>query len=112
MLSMSPIELLPIISDICDEKYAAVGGMEKWNLISDDEKHVVDLFIHAGCCMYKETNSCKGGSSSMTAWWANAGVQGPIKLMNNDNTAAAAVGLFVARKRALDVSGARGVKTT
>jgi hypothetical protein len=29
MLPMSPIELLPIILDICDEKYVAVGGMEK-----------------------------------------------------------------------------------
>lgn len=29
MLSMSPIELLPIISYISDEKYAAVGGIEK-----------------------------------------------------------------------------------
>jgi hypothetical protein len=29
MLSMSPIELLPIISDISNEKYAAIGGIEK-----------------------------------------------------------------------------------
>ena len=28
----------------------------------------------------------------MTAWWANAGVPSHIKLMNHDNTAAAAVG--------------------
>jgi hypothetical protein len=46
MLSMSPIELLLIISDISDEKYAAVGGMEKWNLLSDEEKGEREMQLH------------------------------------------------------------------
>jgi hypothetical protein len=87
-------------------------GQAQYEALSDSERHVVDLFIHAGCCMHKEINSCKGGNSSMTAWWADAGIQGPIKLMNNDNTAAAAVGSSAACKRALDVLGTGGVKAT
>jgi hypothetical protein len=66
-------------------------GQAQYEVLLDNERHVVDLFIHTGCCIHKETNSCKGGNSSMTAWWADAGVQGPIKLMDCDNTAAAAV---------------------
>jgi len=62
--------------------------------------------------MHKELNSCKGGNSSMMAWWAEAGLEGPVKLMNRDNTAAAAEGSSAARKRAIDVSGAGGVKAT
>jgi len=62
--------------------------------------------------MHKELNSCKGGNSSMMAWWAEAGLEGPVKLMNRDNTAAAAEGSLAAQKRAIDVSGAGGVKAT
>jgi hypothetical protein len=46
MLSMSPIELLPIISDISNEKYAVVGGIEKWNLLSNEEKGERDAAAH------------------------------------------------------------------
>jgi hypothetical protein len=140
MLSLSPIELLPIISDVCDAKFAAIWGMEKWaclldeekaardaavheeiivhlskaeyEALSDDKRHAVDLFIHAGCCMHKELNSCKGGNSSMTAWRAESGLTGSVKLMNRDNTATATTGSSAACQRAINVSGAGGVKAT
>jgi hypothetical protein len=62
--------------------------------------------------MHKELNSCKGGNSSMTAWWAKSGLTGPVKLMNHDNTAAATTSSSAARQHAINVSGAVGVKAT
>jgi len=38
MLFLSPIELLPIISDVCDVKFATIGGMERWAFLLDEEK--------------------------------------------------------------------------
>ena len=48
----------------------------------------------------------------MVAWWAEAGLTGPVKLMNHDNTAAAVAGSSTACERAINVSGAGGVKAT
>jgi len=67
-------------------------GQVEYEVLSDDERHAVDLFIHAGCCMHKELNFCKRGNSSTTAWWAELGLSGPVKLMNCDNTVAATGG--------------------
>lgn len=45
--------------------------------------------------------------------WDEAGLPGPIKLMNRDNAAAAGIdGMSRAKQRALEVSGAGGVKAT
>ena len=48
----------------------------------------------------------------MMAWWSKVGLTGPIKLMNQDNSAAAASDSSTVRNRALNVSGAGGVKLT
>ena len=140
ILSISPINLLPLIAQACDDKITAVGGLDAWNALSDNErehhdagtyeriilllgeteyqalspedKRVVNLFIHAGCCMHKEMNSAKGGNSCMMGMWSKAGLVGPIKLMNRDNAAAAAGGSSTAKVRAAEVSGAGGVKAT
>src|SRR5882724_8860595 len=51
--------LLPIISDVCDQKSATVGGMEKWGLLSDEEKAErdatahEDIVIHLGQAEYE-----------------------------------------------------------
>jgi hypothetical protein len=45
MLSMSLIELLPIISDVCDQKFAAVWGMEKW-VCSLMKKRQREMLLH------------------------------------------------------------------
>jgi hypothetical protein len=140
ILSVSPMALLEIIAEACDEKITAAGGLEQWNSLSEevqDEKDAeayaqiimhlgedaydtlsaedqcaVGLFIHAGCCMHKELNTCKGGNTCMMAWWAKEKATGPVKLMNRDNAAAAASGSSTAKKRAADISGAGGVKAT
>jgi hypothetical protein len=137
---MSPITLLPIIAEACNEKTTAAGGMDKqlslskekqeekdaeayaqivmhlgeyaYDNLSAENQQAVDLFIHAGCCMHKGLNTCKGGNACMVAWWAKANVTGPVKLMNWDNAAAATGGSSTAKKRAADVSGAGGVKAT
>jgi hypothetical protein len=137
MLSISPLDSLPLISKACDDKIKDVGGFDAWTALSDEErdhhdagtyewiilllgeaeyqalspedKCIVNLFIHAGCCMHKELNSCKGGNSQMMAMWSKAGLVGPVKLMNRDNAAA---GPSAARIRAAEVSGAGGVKAT
>ena len=117
ILDISTVSLLSIVSEFCDDKISSVGGIESWNKLlkdrkdewdakayhqiilrlgedayldlSPEERRLVNLFIHAGCCMHKELNSCSGGNKSMTAWWLSAGLTGPIKLMNRDNSAAA-----------------------
>jgi hypothetical protein len=137
-LDLSPIELLPVISEVCDRKIAAVGGYEKWfslspeeqvfhdasayeklvellgaaayEALAPEEKQFVNLFIHAGCCMHKELNSNKGGNTAMMAWWAANGLVGPIKLMNRDNARAAADGSSAAAQLASNISTAGGVK--
>jgi hypothetical protein len=62
--------------------------------------------------MHKEMSSAKGGNSCMMAMWSKAGLNGPIKLMNRDNAAAAAGGSSSAKVHAAEVSGAGGVKAT
>jgi hypothetical protein len=110
ILDVSAVSLLFIASECCDDKIASVGGIELWNKLSKEEKEewdakaydqiilclgenayldlspeecqLVNLFIHAGCCMHKELNSCTGGNKFMMAWWSKAGLTRPIKLMN------------------------------
>ena len=46
----------------------------------------------------------------MMAYWEKEGLQGPVKLMNKDNAAAASGGSSAAKTRAGDVSQGGGVK--
>jgi hypothetical protein len=62
--------------------------------------------------MHKEMNSIKGGNAWMMVFWEAAGLIGPIKLVNHDSAAAAAIRGSTAQKRATDVSQAGGVKLT
>lgn len=62
--------------------------------------------------MHKEMNSVKGGNAAMAAWWEEAGLRGPMKLMNKANAAAAATGAGQARDQAVDASQSGGVKLT
>lgn len=141
VLEMDPIELLQVITEVNDDKILSVGGITAWNSLSEEEqdnqqalaharvisrigndaydslgpeeKRIVNLFIHMGCCMHKEMNSGKGGNSFMMKSWDEAEIPGPIKLMNRDNAAAAGIdGMSRAKQRALEVSGAGGVKAT
>jgi hypothetical protein len=108
ILCISPINLLPLIAQACEDKITAVGWLDAGTAISDNEREhhdvgtyeqiilllgeteyqalspedkcVVNLFIHAGCCMHKEMNSAQEGNFCMMWMWSKA--VGPIKLMN------------------------------
>jgi hypothetical protein len=60
-------------------------GEDAYEGLSDTEKHNLDLFLWAGCCMHKELNSVKGGNSTMMAWWEANNRPPPILLANRDN---------------------------
>jgi hypothetical protein len=62
--------------------------------------------------MHKELNAVKGGNTAMMAFWAQNGLQPPIKLYNCDNEAVALGGTSAAQKRAQDVSQAGAMKMT
>ncbi|KIJ63694.1 hypothetical protein HYDPIDRAFT_168196 [Hydnomerulius pinastri MD-312] len=68
------------------------------------------FFVWVGCCMHKELNAVKGGDKCMTAWWDKNGIDGPLLLMNQDNTAAASGGSSDARSHAIQISGQGAVK--
>lgn len=88
-------------------------GNDTYDSLGPEEKRIVNLFIHMGCCMHKEMNSGKGSNSFMMKSWDEAEIPGPIKLMNCNNAAAAGInGMSWAKQRALEVSGAGGVKAT
>ncbi|KAH9848418.1 hypothetical protein C2E23DRAFT_739684 [Lenzites betulinus] len=85
-------------------------GEAEYALLPDEDKARVDRFVHAGCCMHKELNSVKGGNTEMVAYWATAGVQGPVLLMNKGNGAAASHGPSPAQQHATAVSRGGAVK--
>lgn len=62
--------------------------------------------------MHKEMNTIKWGNTYLKIYWIDIGADGPMKLMNRDNAAAAALGGQAAADRAEEVSQAGGVKLT
>ena len=94
-----------VYCDICIEL-----GNQPFNALTEDEKEVIDFFVWAGCGMHKEMNLVKGGTVSMAQYWSEKGLQGPIKLMNKDNTAAAQLGTSAAKERTEEVS--QGVQSS
>jgi hypothetical protein len=87
-------------------------GKKAWESLTDAERHEIQLFIWAGCCMHKEMNSVKGGARALAEYWEKSGTEGPIKLMNRDNAAAAATGPSAAQTCALEVSSGGAVRLT
>ncbi|KAG2074964.1 hypothetical protein BDR04DRAFT_1171787 [Suillus decipiens] len=79
-------------------------GQEKFDGLTESAKESVDFFVWAGCCMHKDLNAVKGGNARMQSWWAHHSVNGPILLMNHDNTAAVLGGSSSVQARALHVS--------
>ena len=106
-------ELIPFFLEAQKSMFSLVGGKEKWNILSeeekterhafsmeqlvkglgknhydklsDDEKRILKLFIWAGCGCHKDLNSVRGGNLAMTAWWLKNNVQPPVLLANRDN---------------------------
>lgn len=87
-------------------------GESAYNSLSPSNKGRIDLFIRAGCGSHKELNGFKGFCTGMTKFWLETDVEGPVKLMNKANAAAAAAdsGLSEAAQRAFAVSNGGVVK--
>src|SRR5579859_293401 len=62
-------------------------GKESYELLSDDEKRILKLFIWAGCGCHKDLNTVRGGNISMMAWWKENNITPPVLLANRDNAA-------------------------
>jgi hypothetical protein len=115
ILDRSTKELLPRFLEANDQMIKNAGGKDKWNslsenekseqnatmleqlviklgkeafeLLSDSEKHIMKLFIWAGCGCHKDLNTVRGGYIAVTKWWLENNVEPPILLANRDNAA-------------------------
>jgi hypothetical protein len=142
LLSASLTEIIPLLWKETQKNIEDAGGMAAWEALSageremrevaayhricialgedqvdaltPEERRYAALFIWGGCCMHKEMNTVKGGNARMMAWWSENNLEGPMKLPNRDNAAAATLGTSgdAACERAIEVSQAGGVKLT
>ncbi|RXW14912.1 hypothetical protein EST38_g10937 [Candolleomyces aberdarensis] len=61
-------------------------GKESLELMSDDEKRALTLFLWAGCGCHKDLNTVRGGYTSMVQWYQeHESEPQPILLANRDN---------------------------
>ena len=74
--------------ELLDQLYLCLGK-DAFDLLSEDEKKASSLFLWSGCCMHKEMNTVKYGVSALKKFWKDLGLDGPVKLYNRDNAAAA-----------------------
>ncbi len=116
VLGMNSVELLSLPSKVSQATITKAGGMQLWDILSDEEKKKrhkemylkivheigqdefqkltpeekenIDFLIWAGCCMYKDMNAFKRGAHAMEGYWDEMEIKGPIKLYNRDNAAA------------------------
>ncbi|KAF9224610.1 hypothetical protein BS17DRAFT_766594 [Gyrodon lividus] len=124
---LPPSNVTHAINQIIDIAVKLAGGPECWDKLSpaeqyactdaalhqfyfDIKKESIDFFVWAGCCMHKELNTVKGGDKQITSWWQENCINGPILLMNRDNTSAATAGSSEAWSCALQISGRGAVK--
>ena len=58
-------------------------GERAYQLLSPEEKEMVDFWVWSGCAMHKDLNAMKGGVDRMTKWWVEFGDgMAPVALMN------------------------------
>jgi hypothetical protein len=69
------------------EKLVIELGKASFEMLSDDEKPVLKLFICCGYGCHKCLNTVCGGNAAMMAWWKEHDVPGPVLLANRDNAA-------------------------
>jgi hypothetical protein len=60
-------------------------GKGAFELLDPHEKHLLQLFIWAGCGCHKDLNTVQGGYMAMEKWWKEHNVEGPVLLANQDN---------------------------
>ena len=100
------------------EKLVIKLGKLSFDMMSDNEKHILKLFIWAGCGCHKDLNTVKGGNAEMNDWWKSNGVPGPVLLANRDNAAVLNSETMVSdtmdpvEERALKMSSHGGIKAT
>ncbi|KIJ31758.1 hypothetical protein M422DRAFT_266509 [Sphaerobolus stellatus SS14] len=85
-------------------------GQEDFDQLPSTEQVELLRFISAGCGMHKDLNVVKWANLAMIMYWDCNGIDGPIKLMNKDNKAAAEIGNHAVKQRAADVSSGGGAK--
>jgi hypothetical protein len=68
------------------EKLVIELGKEAYDLLSESEKHIMKLFIWAGCGCHKDQNTVRGGYIAMMKWWSDNNIEPPILLANRDNS--------------------------
>ncbi|KDQ18614.1 hypothetical protein BOTBODRAFT_103772 [Botryobasidium botryosum FD-172 SS1] len=85
-------------------------GKERLDAMTPEQRRYIALFIWGGCCMHKEMNSIKGGAAAMTAYWKERGLQGPMKLVNKDNRAAAEGGDAAQKERVMEAAQGGAIK--
>ena len=62
-------------------------GKEAFELLSNDEKRIMKLFIWAGCGCHKDLNTVCGGYAAVVRWWPENNVEPPRLLANRNNAA-------------------------
>lgn len=107
---LTPEELGARNSEIAQAVILRIGE-DAYNKLSNEEQGLADLFVHAGCCMHKELNTVKGGYAYLEQFWKDAGLAGPVLLMNRDNEDAARAG-GAAGKKAAEKSRGGAIKLT
>ena len=45
-------------------------------------RRIAGLWRWSGCCMHKDLNTFKGGAVALSAFWKEAGLEGPVKLLS------------------------------
>ena len=129
-----------IISSALNVHITSSGGADVWQSLSEDERtqqhqalirslqftlgHQIyptlprseqarlDLYVRVGCQSHKELNAFKGFCSGLSRFWSDNRLDGPLKLMNKDNAAAAGSGQSYAADRAVAISQGGIVKLT
>ncbi|KAF8810467.1 hypothetical protein BYT27DRAFT_7221984 [Phlegmacium glaucopus] len=86
------------------EKLVIELGREAFDMLSDDEKRILKLFIWAGCGCHKDLNTVRGGYAAVIKWWSENKIEPPILLANRDNAAH--------NQRAFEMTSRGGVKAT
>ena len=62
-------------------------GQNAYEMLSDNEKRTLSLFIWAGCGCHKDLNTVHAGYIAMSKWWAEMKEKPPISLANKDTDA-------------------------
>ncbi|KAF8594395.1 hypothetical protein BDV93DRAFT_421418, partial [Ceratobasidium sp. AG-I] len=98
------------------QKGVRVLGEAAFNQSSLVLQHDMTCVVRSGCCMHKDMNALKGGTSAMSTFWKeNKALPQPVTLFNKDNDATISLAdssteVSLAERRAISVSEAGAIK--